>query len=154
MNIVNTSTFTGVSGLIHPSLVGRVAKTKIETTSAVTFFQAPVCNAVATAGCVFLNTGTLAGLPYELGVWQRAPQFGDGPGFSNLDVSLEKNTKLTERVNLQLRVDAFDAPNHPSFASPTGNDTSGSFGQSTATRFPVADSGSSRQLQLVGKVTF
>ena len=155
VNIVNTSTYTGVSGLIHPSLVGTVVKSKVETTAAVTFFQAPVCNAVATAGCVFLNTGTLAGTAFTpSGFGNVRRNSVTGPGFSNLDISLEKNTKLTERLNLQLRVDAFDVANHPSFANPTGNDTSASFGQSTATRFPVADSGSSRQLQLVGKITF
>ena len=31
VNIVNTSTYTGVSGLIHPSLVGNIVRTKIET---------------------------------------------------------------------------------------------------------------------------
>jgi hypothetical protein len=155
VNIVNTSTYTGVSGLIHPSLVGKVAKTKVETTATVTFFQAPVCNAVVTPGCVYLNTGTLTGTTFTPSGFGNVRRNSiTGPGFSNLDVSLEKNTKITERLNLQLRVDAFDVANHPSFANPTGNDTSASFGQSTSTRFPVADSGSSRQLQLVGKVTF
>ena len=155
VNIVNTSTYTGVSGLIHPSLVGKIVRTKIETTSAVTFFQAPNCNAVVTPGCVLLNTGTLNGTAFTpSGFGNIKRNSVTGPGFSNLDISLEKNTKITERLNLQLRVDAFDVANHPSFANPTGTDTAGSFGQSTATRFPVADSGSSRQLQLVGKVTF
>ncbi len=145
VNIVNTSTFSGVSGVIRPNQVGTPVKAKIETTGGVTFFQAPTCTTL-TATCVFQNTTNSFGTTRRNSV--------TGPGFSNLDMSLEKNTKLTERVNLQLRVDAFDLANHPSFASPTGNDTSVLFGQSTATRFPVADSGSSRQLQLVGKVTF
>ena len=146
VNVTNTSTFTGVSGLIHPNQVGTVIKTKIETTSVVTFFQAPVCTTVITATCVFQNTTNSFGNVRRNSI--------TGPGFSNLDLSLEKNTKLSERLNLQLRVDAFDVANHPSFANPSGSTTSTSFGQSTATRFPVADSGSSRQLQLVGKVTF
>ena len=145
VNITNTSTYTGVSGLIHPNLVGTVQKTKVETTAAVRFFNAPVCTTI-TPGCVFQNTTTGFGNVRRNSV--------TGPGFSNLDVSLEKNTKLTERVNLQLRVDAFDVANHPSFANPSGSTTAAAFGTSTATRFPVADSGSSRQLQLVGKVTF
>ena len=155
VNIVNTSTYTGVSGLIHPSQLAPVIKTKIETASSVTFFQAPICNAVATPNCVFLNTGTITGTTFA------ASGFGNvhrnsvtGPGFSDFDFSVEKNTKLAERVVLQLRVDMFDIFNHPSFANATGTDTSATFGQSTATRFPVGDSGSSRQLQLVGKVTF
>ena len=145
VNVTNTSTYTGISGLIHPNLVGTVVKTKIETNAAVRFFSAPVCTTIV-AGCVFQNTTTGFGNVGRNSI--------EGPGFSNLDVSLEKNTKITEKVNLQLRVDAFDVANHPSFANPSGSSTSSAFGTSTATRFPVADSGSSRQLQLVGKVTF
>ncbi len=157
VNITTTSTFTGVSGLLHPNQLAPVVKTKIEGTSAVTFFQAPVCNqGSSTVGCVFQNPGTInsKGTFVQSGFGNVRRNSITGPGFSNLDISLEKNTKITERVNLQLRVDTFDVGNHPSFANPNGSDASSSFGQSTSTRFPVADSGSSRQLQLVGKVTF
>lgn len=41
-----------------------------------------------------------------------------GPSFVNTDVSLIKNTKITERVNLQFRADAFDVFNHPNFGNP------------------------------------
>ena len=145
VNVTNTSTFTGVSGLIHPNQLAPVIKTKIETTGGVTFFQAPVCTTIV-AGCVFQNTTNSFGNVHRNSI--------TGPGFSNTDVSIEKNTKITERVNFMLRVDIFDIANHPSFANPSGSDTSATFGQSTATRFPVADSGSSRQLQLVGKINF
>ena len=149
VNINNTSSYSGVGGffgVIRPNQLGTPTRTKIETTGAVTFFQAQTCNAVATPGCVFQNTTNSFGNTRRNSI--------TGPGFSNLDLSLEKNTRLAEHLNLQLRVDVFDLANHPSFANPVGNDTSASFGQSTATRFPVADSGSSRQLQLVGKITF
>jgi hypothetical protein len=42
----------------------------------------------------------------------------DGPGYSNIDLSLVKNTKLGERLRLQLRVDVFNVFNHPNFANP------------------------------------
>jgi len=98
-----------------------------------------------------------------------------GPGFTDVDFAVVKNTKLIERFNLQLRVDAFDVLNHPNFAqpgpftgftsssliyvtnpaSPTGPKIiSSSFGAITATRFPTADAGSSRQLQLALKLRF
>jgi len=82
-----------------------------------------------------------------------------GPGFADVDFSLEKNTKITERLNLQLRADIFDIFNHPSFANPTAgaanaSDTSTTFGQISATRFAVGDLGSSRQIQLAGKIIF
>ena len=160
VNITNNSTYTGVSGIIHPNLVGKVNKTKIETASTVTFFQAPVCNGLLTSTCVFQNPGysTISGPGttsfVNAGFGNAGRNSVEGPGFSNLDLSLEKNTKITEKVNFQLRLDVFDVANHPNFANPSGSTASAVFGQSLATRFPVADSGSSRQMQIVGKVSF
>jgi hypothetical protein len=91
-----------------------------------------------------------------------------GPGFADVDLALIKNTKLTERLNLQFRADAFDLFNHPNFGQPgpvaangatiiTISPTTGvpsSFSTISSTRFPTADSGSSRQLQLALKLRF
>ena len=41
-----------------------------------------------------------------------------GPSFHNVDLSLVKNTPLSGRAKLQLRLDAFNLFNHPNFASP------------------------------------
>jgi hypothetical protein len=41
-----------------------------------------------------------------------------GPGFRNVDFSVTKNTRLTERLNLQLRAEFFNIFNHPNFALP------------------------------------
>jgi hypothetical protein len=56
-----------------------------------------------------------------------AGNFGDlgrdavyGPGFWNIDFSVTKDTKLTERLNLQLRAEFFNIFNHPQFALPGG----------------------------------
>jgi hypothetical protein len=43
-----------------------------------------------------------------------------GPGQFNWDISLLKNTKLTERVNMQFRADMYNAFNHAQFADPGG----------------------------------
>ena len=95
-----------------------------------------------------------------------------GPGFPDVDLSLVKNTKITERVNLQFRADAFDVFNHPNFGQPGplaangstiitltplplgGFSVPASFSSISSTRFPTADSGSSRQLQLALKLQF
>ena len=41
-----------------------------------------------------------------------------GPGYKNFDVSVFKTTRITEHVNLQLRMEIFNILNHPNFASP------------------------------------
>jgi len=77
-----------------------------------------------------------------------------GPGFSNVDFSLLKNTKLSERLNLQFRTEVFDVFNHPSFGQPGRIVGTPGFGRVTNTRFPTGDSGSSRQLQFALKLMF
>ena len=77
-----------------------------------------------------------------------------GPGFADTDISIEKNTRITERVAFQLRVDGFDVFNHASFGNPNTVVGGSSFGLISATRFPVSDLGSSRQLQIAGKILF
>ena len=41
-----------------------------------------------------------------------------GPGLLNLDLSLVKNAKLSERVSMQFRAESFNILNHPNFAPP------------------------------------
>lgn len=79
-----------------------------------------------------------------------------GPDFKNFDLSVFKNTKLTEKINLEFHVDAFDLFNHPNYGQPgrTFSPTSTSFGIITGTRFPTGDSGSSRQMQVAMKLKF
>jgi carboxypeptidase family protein len=77
-----------------------------------------------------------------------------GPGFVNTDFSVTKNTKITERFNLQFRSEMFDLFNHPNFGNPVLTVTSGSFGRIQSTRFPTGDFGSSRQIQFALKLLF
>ncbi|MGB6874430.1 MAG: hypothetical protein WBD87_00210 [Candidatus Acidiferrales bacterium] len=77
-----------------------------------------------------------------------------GPGFLDTDFSLIKDTKITERVGSEFRVEAFDIFNHPNFGDPNLNVGSSTFGVITSTRFPTGDFGSSRQLQFALKLTF
>ena len=77
-----------------------------------------------------------------------------GPGFSNVDFGLAKNTQITERLRWQIRVDAFDLLNTANFGQPGQTVGSTTFGLISNTRFPPGDSGSSRQLQLVTKLVF
>jgi hypothetical protein len=159
----NTSTYTGVAGVIRPNLVAPATIKKIQQPGAtnVSFIQSTVCPIAPTlaviSGCSFQNPATQASSTSPvvftgLGNIARGTYFG--PGFADIDISGEKETKITERVSLKLRADAFDVFNHPNFGQPTGNTASSSFGQITSTRFATSDAGSSRQLQISGKVVF
>jgi hypothetical protein len=79
-----------------------------------------------------------------------------GPGFSNLDIALVKNTRITEHLTWQIRADAFDLFNQANFNQPNATVSAGSttFGLISATRFAPGDSGSSRQLQVAMKIIF
>jgi hypothetical protein len=77
-----------------------------------------------------------------------------GPDFINTDFSVLKNTRITERLNLQFRAEMFDIFNHPNFGNPVLTATSSSFGNITSTRFPTGDFGSSRQVQFALKLEF
>ena len=60
----------------------------------------------------------------------------DGPGFHSFNASLIKNTSLSERINLQLRAEAFNLFNHPNFNLPDNFLGSPTFGQITSARDP------------------
>ena len=77
-----------------------------------------------------------------------------GPNFTNTDFSVTKNTRITERFNLQFRAEMFDIFNHPNFGDPVLAATSSSFGIIQSTRFPTGDFGSARQIQFALKLQF
>ncbi|MBZ5673218.1 MAG: carboxypeptidase-like regulatory domain-containing protein [Acidobacteriia bacterium] len=57
-----------------------------------------------------------------------------GPGQFNWDISLIKNTQITERQAIQLRAEFFNTFNHPQFGNPAvALDTPATFGQITTT---------------------
>jgi hypothetical protein len=62
-------------------------------------------------------------------------RFFHGPGINNWDAALQKSTKITERVDLQLRAELFNVFNHAQFITPSGI-LSGTFGQVTAAAPP------------------
>ncbi len=57
-----------------------------------------------------------------------------GPGINATNLSFYKNTQITEKYTLQLRVDLFNAFNHANFSNPSGNVASSLFGRVTTTR--------------------
>lgn len=52
-----------------------------------------------------------------------------GPGMGQLDLALQKEIALSERVFLRLRLEAFNVTNHPNFGNPVGDLSSLTFGR-------------------------
>lgn len=76
-----------------------------------------------------------------------------GPGTLDLDFSILKNTKLTERTNLQFRAEAFNVMNHYNPGMPFGGiyANSGQSGQSLTSQAPIVNP---RQIQFALKLEF
>lgn len=68
-------------------------------------------------------------------------------GTNNWDLSLLKNTSLTEKTALQFRAEVFNAWNHPHFGIPVNDPTDAAFGQITSV-------GSAREIQFALKFLF
>ena len=70
-----------------------------------------------------------------------------GPGVVNLDFSVFRAFKLSERFNLQFRTEAFNVSNTPHFANPNGNANSSNFGRITSTQSSADAIGRSREVR-------
>jgi hypothetical protein len=165
-----SSNFNGVTGLVRPTEVGPITMHKQQTggVTNVTFIQNNVCPIETTlavpAGCNLQIQAILVPAPTPanpnaaktvytgLGTIQRNAV--TGPGYADLDLSGQKDTKISEGLTFSLRADAFDILNHPNFGQPSGNVQSSTFGQISSTRFATSDGGSSRQLQISAKFIF
>ncbi len=69
------------------------------------------------------------------------------PNYASTDVNFYKDTKITERVNFQVRFEFFNIFNRANLINVDNNWTDGNFGQATGSHLP-------RWWQLGGKVTF
>jgi hypothetical protein len=149
--VLGTATLTGVPNSVRPTITGPL----VITGNPAGWFANAAAVFPASANSPATGFGNLGRNAFT------------GPGFTDVDLSGVRNTKLTERMDLQFRVDAFDLFNHPNFGQPgpfSGLTSSvltfskgvpaSSFGAVTNTRFPTADAGSSRQLQLALKLRF
>ena len=76
-----------------------------------------------------------------------------GPGLADMDVSLFKNTSLSERVSLQLRAEFFNVLNHPNLGTPNATVFSGTSVNASAGLITTLAT-SPRQIQFGMKVMF
>lgn len=120
-----------------------------------------------TSGCAGISNGEKLGTPDRwfdpcAFVLPEAGFYGNvgrntiiGPGFANVDLTLDKSTTITERLRMNFRAEFFNILNHANFGLPTNivftNATGvrrGSAGRLNAT------AATSRQIQFGAKLTF
>jgi hypothetical protein len=70
-----------------------------------------------------------------------------GPGVVNMDLSLFRTFRITERFHLQFRAESFNLSNTPHFANPNGNANSSNFGKITSMQSAADAVGRSRELR-------
>jgi hypothetical protein len=160
VSVVTNSPLNGTIGTVRPDILGPVNTTATRLAGGIIqYIPQSICY-TPTAGCTFSSNGN------HFGNSPRNLIFG--PGFEDVDFSLDKKTTFHERYTIDIKVDAFNILNHPNFAQPSnqfivnqpttpggaGSVTAGNFGVITSTRFPSGDVGSSRQMQLSGKFIF
>jgi hypothetical protein len=77
------------------------------------------------------------------------------PGTVNFDLSLLKNTRITERVNLQFRAEAFNFLNHVNLGAPNTTFAAGPDGKNSSASFgTISSARDARVMQLGLKVIF
>lgn len=110
-----------------------------------------------TNGNLYFNPAAFAQIPDVPGNGYGLPRnFFRGPGRTNLDMAVAKTTAISERVNAEFRVEAFNLFNHGEFNNPDTGLLSPTFGQITTTNFGsgVNTTLTERLLQIAARVTF
>ncbi|HTD44377.1 MAG TPA: TonB-dependent receptor [Bryobacteraceae bacterium] len=95
----------------------------------------------------FFNTAAFtAASQYVIGNSSRNPV--RGPGLQNADLMIGKTFRITERLHLEFRAEAFNVSNTPPLNDPIGNNCcSGSFGS-------IISAGNPRDFEFAGKIHF
>jgi hypothetical protein len=65
-----------------------------------------------------------------------APNSFRGPGYFDIDVTLQRGFAIREKYKFVFGIQAYNVLNHPNFANPSGSVTSGGFGEITGTLGP------------------
>jgi hypothetical protein len=102
----------------------------------------------------FFNTAAFAPQPLgTIGTTQRNSMFG--PHFRHVDLSLFKNFPVTERLNVQFRVETFNISNTPNFFIANNNSANQTFGNASFGTISATDPNyTPRQYQFALKVQF
>ena len=130
---VGDTSLAGSPSTDMPDLVGPIHimnPRDTASTQAFTYFNQ---SAFAATNCT-LTAGVLAGECGTFGTANR--RFFHGPGFNNTDFGLQKLIPVTEGKSFEIRGEFFNIFNHAQFINPSGDISSGTFGNITNARDP------------------
>jgi hypothetical protein len=80
------------------------------------------------------NSGIASPIQTDWG--NTAPDSFRGPGYFDIDVTLQRGFAIKEKYKFTFGIQAYNVLNHPNFANPSGSVTSGGFGEITGTLGP------------------
>jgi len=151
--------FTIVDGAAPSTLFGNGVNTTVLVDPTATVASSCTPKAAITPCFDGANFPAVAG---ETGFASRPRNSYRGPGYFNSDFSVAKKFRVTEAVGFTAGVNFFNVFNHPNFAKPVGDISSGQFGSIVSTVVPptspygafVGSAVSGRLVQLNAKVTF
>ena len=128
---VGDSSLAGSPSTDMPNLVGPIQKRNPrDTPGTFTYFDQ---SAFVATSCFF--TGTTPSP--DCGTFGTANRrFFHGPGFNNTDFGIQKTIPVTESKLFEIRGEFFNIFNHAQFMNPSGDISSGSFGNITSARDP------------------
>jgi hypothetical protein len=145
-------------GITASQLQSQLGVNKTEQTGAVFYFPTNLLNASLTK----VNTAVISPCNTPGALCQKLFVFG--PQFFDANISLVKTTKITERVNFEMRMEALNAFNHANFYYACGVSTtpcgislqSSSFGKIAGnySDFNTTQDPGGRIIQLVGRINF
>ena len=127
---VGDSSLAGTQGVDMPNLVGTVHTMNPRSSASATYFDQ---SAFAQTSCTF-DPVTFAPSP-DCGTFGTANRrFFHGPGINNTDFGIQKDFHVTEAKSFEFRAEFFNIFNHAQFSNPSGDITSGNFGNVTSAR--------------------
>ncbi|HWX53528.1 MAG TPA: carboxypeptidase regulatory-like domain-containing protein [Verrucomicrobiae bacterium] len=118
VSVTSGSSYTpfigGISNVNDPSGIGGGAGVELPN-----IVPGQPCRNPSFKGFQWINPNRYTLNGFKLGQIGNAP-IGDclGPPTNTVDTSLAKNFKLTERLHMQFRIDAFNLFNHPQYGNP------------------------------------
>ncbi len=112
--------------------------------------------------CLLKDQFATSATQYLYGFGNQSRNSYRGPMYFDTDANIAKTTPIKEGVNFKIGANFFNILNHPNFASPTNDVTSGSFGAITSTVTPpsspygsfTGSAVSGRIVQIMGSIQF